>query len=297
VTPTDGLVEFTAIVEAGSIRGGARALGMSRATAARHLDALERRLGVRLLHRTTRSLSLTRAGDELFRRARQIVHDVQAAAEAVRALDDHPRGRLRVSVPPHTAPLTDMLLAFATTWPDVQLEIDASSAHVDLRADQIDVAIRAGTVRDPELVCRTLERTETVAVARRDYLDRHGVPEHVDDLTAHQLLLGYEAGHVPQRSWPLLDGGTVPVSGRFASNDVFLLGRAAARGLGIALAPLAVVRSLFPHDAPPVHVLPGIVGRRTQVTLVWPEREFLQPQVRAFIDHVVAHHAAGGLLP
>jgi len=289
---TEGFVEFTAIVEAGSIRGAARDLGMSRATVHRHLEELEARMGLRLLHRTTRSLAPTRAGAELYRHARRIVADAQAATEAVRALDDHPRGLLRISVPPEANAMAPMLLAFAETYPDVQLEVDASSAHVDLRSAQVDVAIRAGRVRDADLMGRTLTRHHSRCVAARSYLEARGTPSTAADLADHDLLLAYDAGRTPQRTWPLLDGGTVRVQGRIASNDLMLLARAAAAGHGIMLGPASLLERVFSDDDPAITVLEDVVGTRSSVSLVWTDSEYLQPKVRAFIDHVVAWFAA-----
>jgi len=283
---TEGFVEFTAIVEAGSISAAARELGMSRATLHRHLDRLEQRLGIRLLHRTTRSLSTTRAGQELYLRARRIVDEAEAATRAVRALDDTPRGLLRVSVPPETSAFADLLLSFAEAWPEVVLEVDASSRHVDIRADQVDVAIRAGRVRDPDLVGRVLFRHRTTCVASPDYLARAGTPSSAAELADHDLLGGYEAGSAPQRQWPLRDGGRIAVRTRLASNDLHLVARAAARGIGIALLPSEIARRVVPAGAL-VPVLEDVVGSATSITVVWAEQQFLQPKVRAFVDHVV----------
>lgn len=288
MSTTDGFDEFVAIVEAGNISAAARALGMPRANLSRRLAALEDELGVRLLHRSTRRQVPTDAGQELYRRVRRIVDDAQAAREAVRRMDDQPRGLLRVSVPPGlgATPFAGILVDFLERWPEVRLELSSGTAHVDLIAEGFDLALRAGRVRDHNLVGRQLFQVRTVAVASPAWLSAHGVPTSLEQLRDAECIRGFDQGATPQRTWPLLDGGTVPVRGRLATNELRLVLDAALRGLGIALLPQQVVDAHLASGAL-VRVLPDRVGDDTALTLVYPEREFLDPKVRAFIDFVV----------
>lgn len=283
---TEGFELFVSIVEAGSISAAARGRGVPRETLSRHLGRLEERLGVRLLHRDTRRLVPTRAGAELYRRARPLVAAAAEAAEAVRTLDDVPRGLLRVSVPPGGGLVAQLCVEFAARWPAVQLEVLASARFVDLVAEQIDVAIRAGPLRDPRLVARQLWATDLVAVASPDYLDRHGAPATLADLADHDVVLGFQEGTRPEPSWPTHGGSPLPVAGRLASNDLGLRHHAVLSGRGIGMLPLPFVQEAL-RDGALRPVLPDRLGSRTSMSVVFVERAFMLPKVRAFVDHVV----------
>jgi DNA-binding transcriptional LysR family regulator len=288
---TSELLAFVRTVETGSVSRAARELGLPRPTVSRRLARLEERLDARLLRRSTRRLALTDAGHELFRHARAVVTAVKDAEAAVRRADGEIRGLLRVSVPPSSDDrFSSMLLAFLAKYPGVRLEVSFTTQHVDLVASGYDVAIRAGTELDPGLVARHLARAEVFAVASPAYLARAGTPTAPEDLSAHACLVGFVRGERPQTYWPLLSGGHVRVEGRVATNDLALLRRAALAGMGIALLPgLAVDDDL--QSGALVRVLPGIVGSTSRIAVVYPERQFLPPVVRAFVDFVAASAA------
>lgn len=293
---TEGYESFVAIVEAGSISGAARALGVPRETVGRRLQRLEDRLGVRLVHRSSRQLDLTPAGTVLFARVRPLVRAAQEADAAVRALDGVPRGLLRVSVPPGAGGLDIAGLAqgFLAAHPEVELEILATTRHVDLIGEGFDVALRAGAVRDPRLVARQLVQTRLVAVAAPAYLARRGTPCSLADLTDHALLLGMEAGASPSRHWPTRGGDPLAVRARLCCNDLVALRQLARAGEGIALLPAGLVRSALDSGAL-VAVLPDLLGTTASVSVVFVERALMPPKVRAFVDHLIAR--VPGLLP
>ncbi len=277
---------FIGIVDAGSISGGARALDVPRATLSRQLARLEKRLGVRLLHRSTRKLTLTPAGEELYPRARALLSTAQAAVRAVQRLDDVPRGLLRVSCAPLESPILGHLLAdYVDRYPEVKVELISSTRHRDLAAEKIDVALRSGIVRDPNLVARPLMRTELVAVGSAEYLATHGVPATTADLAQYACLCGFRSGLRPSPRWPLKDGGRVEVAGPLVTNDLMALLGATLSGLGIALLPRSLVQAEITRGEL-VPVLEDTVGQVVSISLVWLEREFLDPKVRAFIDLV-----------
>lgn len=287
-----GFEEFVAIVEAGSVTGAAETLGLPRPTVSRRLARLEERLGVRLLHRTTRRLKATRQGEVLYGKARRVVDAARQAEAEVRRLDGVPRGLLRLSAPIESAQgvFTGWLASFLATYPEVTLEVSTTSAHVDLRASGIDVALRRGAV-DPSLITRTLVQDPTIAVASPGYLERAGVPAHPDDLGRHDCIVGYRAGAVAELRWPLLDGTWVPVSSTLRTNHTELRLEAAKQDVGIAMvSQYSAAQAL--HNGELVHVLPGVIGRLERVSLVYVEREFIDPKVRAFVDFFVAQVAA-----
>lgn len=284
---TSELVAFTRTVEAKSLSRAAAELGVPRATVSRRLMRLEERLGTRLLRRTTRSLVLTPSGDTFYRHARIVLDAVKSAEQSVRNEGTEIIGDLRVSVPP----LLDegffaMITGFAKAHPRVRLQVHFSSRHVDLRRDGYDVALRAGSEFEPGLVARTLGRTQVIGVASPEYLAEHGTPRRRKDLAAHRCLLGFSRGELPQAHWPVA-GAQVHVEGVFVSNEIRLLADAAVRGLGIALVPRMLVDDALAAGTL-VQVLPGLLEVESRMAIVYPERELVPPQVRAFVDAVVA---------
>src|SRR6266851_791113 len=284
---TSELLAFTRTVEAKSLSRAAAELGAPRATIGRRLARLEQRLGVRLLRRTTRALALTDAGDAFYRHARIVLDAVAQAEASVRKSDDVVRGTLRVATPPMLDPSFNALVCdFARAYPEVKMHIDASSRSVDLLREGYDVALRAATELEPGLVARTLARTSIVAVASPAYLAANGTPRKARDLRTHRCLVGFTRG-LPQTHWPKAGGGKISVEGSFVSNDITLLIDAAVRGLGIAVLPMLLVGVPLERGAL-VRILPELIHAESRVSVVYQEKELLPPQVRAFIDVLVA---------
>lgn len=294
--PVDRLMELLAVAQEGSIAAASARLGITRSTLSRHLSTLEDDLGTKLLHRGPRSVRLTRAGELLVERARRIASDADDAWQVVRGLDASPRGPIRVSTPPSEL-FQDLLIGFAVRHPDVQLVVEATSRHVDLLQEDIDVALRFGTVTDDALITRRLPSTPCSLVASGTYLAARGHPRRVAELGGHQCILGFGQTGLPGGQWPLRSGGRVTVTAHFASNGMTTSLHAALAGLGIALLP---DRLTAPYRAGGdlVFVLPGVVGMDLQGQLVYLERRHLLPVVRAFIDFTVKYVAErDGLRP
>lgn len=290
---TDELRSFVKTVEARSLSRAAAELGVPRATLARRLARLEEKLGVRLLRRTTRALAQTDAGVAFERHARIVLDALAQAEESVRVGEGRLRGTLRIAVPPQLdESFHAMVCAFAEANPDVHIHLDASARFVDLVREGYDLAVRAAGELDAGLVARTLARTTILAVASPAYLRAHGTPKQASDLRSHRCLLGFARGDTPARQWPLAAGGKVTVDGTFVSNDVLLLADAARRGLGIALVPSLLMMPLVRRGLL-VPVLPDVIRGEVRVAVVYPERELVPPQVRAFVEAVVAWAPAG----
>lgn len=285
---TEGFGEFVAIVKAGSVSAAARELRVPRATLSRRLARLEERLGVRLLHRSTRRMKATLAGQELFRRASRLQQEAREAEAAVRQLDDVPRGLLRISTPPlgGTRELGATLLRFLQAWPEVELEVSASLRHVDLLEEGVDVALRAGRVRNPALISRRLFQSRRHVYAAPTTLEKYGTPQTLADLARFDCVSGWDPVTLQSmREWPLIEGGTVPVTGRLATNDLQLaLGAVLDHG-SLALLPSQIIALRAPDAAVPV--LADLVGSEAHIWVVYPERAYLDPKVRAFVDHMV----------
>ena len=183
--------------------------------------------------------------------------------------------------------LDALIVAFLEDFPEVQIEARSTTRHVDLVGEGVDVAIRFGEVRDPNLIVRKVADGRRHVVASPDYLARHGRPTSASDLANHVCLLGFAGEFLPQRRWPLRAGGSVEVTGRLAANSLGMLVRAARAGLGLALVPDAMVASSVRSGELEV-VLEQTIEADAPLSVVYADREFIEPRVRVFVDRVVA---------
>ncbi|GHB42505.1 transcriptional regulator [Pseudovibrio japonicus] len=282
----DRMREFVEIVNAGSISSAAERLGIPRATLSRRLSALEADLSVRLLHRRTNRLTLTEAGRTLHQKAVAIQRDIEETWSMVRRSDDVPRGLLRVSIA-DTA-LSEIFASFAKQYPEVDLEVRATTQHEDMLSEGIDVAVRAGTISDPNLIARQMMQDRLCVVASPAYLATHGTPKSIKDLSAHNCIVGFAGGWTAGKSWPLRRGGSVAVSGRFKSNSLALSRTAVLQGVGLALLPLHFTDGDI-EEGTLVPLLEDQVGTDVSISVVYVDREFIEPKVRALVDAILAH--------
>ena len=284
--PLPDLDILVAVLDAGSLTAAAERLDLPRATLSRRLTKLEEDVGVRLLHRSTRTLTPTDAGLELYKHARPIVEAVESATAAMRARDGVPRGLLRVTLPPGGFEIFGgVLSSFLDQYPEVRLEVLSVTRHVDLVAEGFDVGVRAGELHGSSLISRRLFQSTGVVVASPDYLARFGTPNDPSDLAAHHCIVSFERGEVPRRSWPLINGDSVPIVARFSSNDLSLLTGAALRGHGLSLLPREFVQHQL-QRGDLVEVLTDHITVHNGLWIVFPEKRLMLPRVRAFIDHV-----------
>ncbi|EOW6769555.1 LysR family transcriptional regulator [Cronobacter muytjensii] len=285
---TSELIAFTKTVDAKSLSRAAAELGIPRATLSRRIAQLEKKLGTRLLLRTTRSLALTEPGAVFYKEAIIALEAIKQAEQSVSRSGDCLRGDLRVSLPPGMKKsFRTMLCEFIAQHPLLRVHVHTSSHHIDFRSGGFDVALRASSQMQPGLIARTLFRDPVIAVASPDYLSGRGVPVTLDDLSAHQCLMGFARGELPEMYWPLLSGERIKVDGAFFADDISLLCEAAINNRGIALLPEELIREHLQQGAL-VPVLRGIIGTEMQIAVVYPDRHFLLPQVRAFIEAVVS---------
>jgi DNA-binding transcriptional LysR family regulator len=290
---TAELLAFTRVVEAKSVSKAAQQLKIPRATLGRRLARLEERLGTRLVRRTTRSLTITDSGELLYHRARVALDAITQAEASVKRGDGALRGELRVSLPPVSTPeFIEVLLAFARAHPEVRCHFDFSARHVDLAREGYDAALRAtDSDLEPGLVSRVISRGRSMAVASPRYLAANGTPRMAKDLANHRCLMGFRRGEHAQTTWPRVGGGTVRVEGHLFANDLRLLGEAVLAAMGIAVLPEVIVREPLQRGLL-VQVLPEVIGGESRISIVYAERELMPPQLRAFIDWVIARMPA-----
>lgn len=282
---------FVSVATRGSLSAAARALGVTPAVIGRRLDALEQRLGVKLVLRTTRSISLTFEGSAFLEDCQRILNDLANAEASVSLGGIKASGHLRVSAPAgfgrlHVAPL---LRGFLEANPDVSCALDLSDRLVDLLNENIDCAIRIGELSDSSLVSIRLAENRRVVVASPEFLARHGAPSVPEDLAAFNCLsLGQ------QRGWMFVnDKGetiTLKVSGRLECNDGAVLHEWALAGYGLAW------RSLWEVEADLragrlVSVLDDFAAPNMGIYAVFPQRKHLALRVRLFIDHLKNHYS------
>lgn len=242
---------FVAIAERGSFAKAAMQLGVSRSSLSESLRALEERLGVRLINRTTRSVALTEAGERLLAQLRPLLDNFDAALESVNAFRDSPSGHLRITVPrPAARTIVEPILSrFLLAYPAVTLEVVIDSALTDIVRDRFDAGIRPGHRVEQDMIALRLgEDAQPTVVASPDYLRRHGTPKEPGDLRAHNCTRMRFASNALQR-WYFEKRGKsieVDVMGSLITGDSDLAVRAALDGAALARAPLHVVK---PHLA------------------------------------------------
>jgi DNA-binding transcriptional LysR family regulator len=280
---------FVAVVDSGSFVRAADALHLSKTAVSRLIGDLESRLGTRLLHRTTRKLSLTTEGDVFYERCRQLLAGVEEAEAELSAHAGEAVGQLRINVPVsfgllHLAPLWP---AFIAMHPKVALEVTLADRVVDLVDEGYDLAVRIARLQTSTLISRQLTSTRLILCASPDYLRRHGTPEHPSDLARHSVL-----------SYTLLASGdqwdflgpqgavSVKVQPRMRTNSGDTCCAAAAQHQGIVLQPSFLAGPYLASGAL-VEILPQYRSLELGVYAVYPSRKHLTPKVRALIDFLV----------
>lgn len=289
---------FLRVLDLGSISAAARSLDLSVAVASQRLKRLERDLGVRLLHRTTRQLHPTPEGLLLAEQGRVLVEDLEALADGLRRTGSGVAGTLRVTMSSTFGRLyiSPLLPEFLARHPGVRVSVDLNDVKVDLVSAGMDMAIRIGALEDSSLIARQLASNRRVLCASPDYLERHGAPETPADLAAHECLL-LVGSQGRQDVWRLRDGDreiAVRVTGRIESNQGELLRDAAVAGLGIALhSSWHVVDDL--RTGRLQIVLPDYPLPDTGIYALMPQRRLMPPRVRAFVEFLA--EKLGGVPP
>ena len=201
---------FVEVVKARSFRRAADAIGMPNSTLSRRISALEKAIGLRLLHRTTRKIELTEAGQLYFQRSKRIVDEARLAHEQLGEMLAQPSGLLRVSLPVDFATiyLAPLIAEFAQRYPGISFEFDLTPRRVDMVAEPFDVAIRMGELADSQLIARQLARLPRYLYASPRYLELSGEPKKPDDLVKHACLC------MPRAATWTLDDGTKKCRGR-----------------------------------------------------------------------------------
>jgi len=279
---------FLRVLDQGSISAAARSLDLSVAVASQRLKRLERDIGVRLIHRTTRRLHATPEGAALAEQGRALVEDLEALTTGLRHAGTGVAGTLRMTMPATFGRqyISPLLPGFLALHPEVRISVDLTDQVIDLVSAGFDLAIRIGALDDSTLIARKLASNRRVLCASPEYLRRHGTPRQPADLERHEcLILGGRHGR--QDVWRLTDPQAgevaVRVDGRIDSNFGELLRDAAVAGLGIAMHSIWHVCDDL-RAGRLQEVLPDYPLAETGIHAVMPQRRLVPPRVRAFVD-------------
>ncbi|MFM0135607.1 LysR family transcriptional regulator [Caballeronia grimmiae] len=276
---------FREVVDAGSFVKAAERLDISTAMTSKHVANLERQLGVRLLHRTTRHLSLTEAGSVYYEQCSEALDILKAAEAAVGVQTAQPQGVLKVTAPGWFANrrFADLLVAYQARYPGVLVDLRLENRFVDLVEEGYDMALRATWEPSPSLIVRPLCTMPFVLVASRAYLDRHGEPRHPDDIARHRLILPtYTNIESVTLTGP---DGEVAVKNHavLKTNDSSMLLQLVHAGMGLAYVPRWMIDQELASGGL-VHLLPQYTAFAPSVYAVYTSRKYMTTKVRTFID-------------
>jgi DNA-binding transcriptional LysR family regulator len=277
---------FVTVVDQGSFSAAAEQLQLSRASASKHVVALENCLGGRLLNRTTRRISLTEAGKAYYQRCKQILEDVAEAECVVSGFSSEPRGLLRINAPMSfgTKQFADIVATFCHMHPTIDVELSLNDRFVDVVEEGYDLVIRIMQLKESSLIARKLAPCRLVLCASPDYLKTHGRPMAPDDLKQHTCLhyAYFEGG----KNWVLNgpDGEhRIRIHSQLTANNGDVLYAAARQGLGIALLPTFIIGDAIRAGDLDL-VLPAYQPLEINIYAVYASRKHLSAKVRTFID-------------
>ncbi len=277
---------FVKVAQLGSFSAAASQLGMAKSTVSKNVVALEERLGVRLINRTTRRLSLTEVGQAYRDCCLKIVQEIEEAELSAVGLNAEPRGILKVSAPMTFGAryLSPLVPKFIARWPKIAVDLSLSDRVVDILDEGFDMALRIADLEDSSLIARRLAASRLITVASPDYLRQRGSPDQPEQLVGHNCLT-YAYGRTPGL-WRYERGGEpviIRVEGNFHVNNGDALAAAAIEGLGIAMLPsFIIVDEVRSGRLKPL--LDDFDAGTTPISVVYPHNRHVSAKLRSFVD-------------
>lgn len=295
----DAYAIFTTVVKSQNYTHAAQSLGLTPSAVSKQISQLEQRLQVRLLNRTTRSISTTEAGQLLYEHCQHLLAGFDVAEQMVKDLDNTPKGTLKVSATPTFGRelLMKIFSSFAHDFPDIQIELTIADKPMNLTREGIDLGLQLGSLQDSRLVAKPLIRQQVVLTAAKQYIEQHGAPEELTDLKKHHLLMinGTDFAE-PRWSRRFLRSAQLDqAKKRFTVNDLDTLFEACRQGLGVTALPVYLIAEHL-KTGELVPVLPQVVFPKRTIHVVYPENRYLSSKSRAFVDHISGYfkrHALG----
>ncbi|QIG92576.1 MULTISPECIES: LysR family transcriptional regulator [unclassified Bradyrhizobium] len=290
----DELIVFARVVEAKSFTAAGEKLGLPKSTVSQKIARLEKRLGVQLLARSTRQVRPTDLGVSYYERCVRAIAEIEDAELALRRAHQAPRGLIRMTAPVEFSVnfLGPLIGEFVGQYPEVQVQVDATSRLVDLVEEGVDIAIRVNLVGSPSLIARKVLAMHRGLYASPGYLKNRGKPKQPTDLRRHSCLWFPTGGRIPE--WTLVSATgkrNVPISGSIAANNYSLLRDAAIAGAGIALLPSYICRDAV-SDKRLVPVLAAWRPEDVPLYLFHPTRRYLSSAIQSFMDFIASRLAS-----
>ncbi|MBB5193464.1 DNA-binding transcriptional LysR family regulator [Silvimonas terrae] len=282
---------FCQVASLGSFVAAAERSGLSTAMVSKHIKHLESRLGVRLLNRTTRSLSLTGPGAMYFERCQHAISDLEDAESLLSQSAVNPRGTLKISAPAVFSVnyLAPVLADYYARYPQMRIDLDLSDRVIDLVEEGFDMAVRISASPHPSLVARRLAQINLLFVASPAYLAKHGVPRDASELVDHQCITYTYTNNGAAWVFDGPDGKfSVSINPRLRVNNGEMAVRAALQGLGITVQPTILIQEHI-HAGRLVPILLDYPRPPVSVFAVYPSRTFISAKLRTFIDVLVEH--------
>jgi DNA-binding transcriptional LysR family regulator len=284
------MAAFVKVVESGGFSAAARTLGMSPSMVTAHVQSLEERLGVRLLNRSTRRVSLTEVGQAYYERCLQVLADVEDADQIAQALQSTPRGTLRlntsIAIPPLLAPV---IAEFVALYPDVSINLTMTDRMIDLVEEGFDLAVRNMSVPDSSLVVRRVATYRFVVAGAPSYLAARGTPKQPADLAHHNCMIYSHSAWGNEWRFAAPNGEqSVTVRGNLQANSDNALRLAAVHGQGLALAPSFLLIDEIKAGRL-IPVLTEFLQTENAINAIYPHRHHLSAKVRSFIDLLARH--------
>lgn len=286
-----GMTIFVQVAELRSFATAGRQLGISASAVSKAVARLEQKLGVRLFQRSTRSVSLTAEGTLFLDRCRRILAEIAAAEHELASTTATPQGRLRVSLPLVSGLMWPVLSAFASRYPQIELDLDFSDRLVDVVDEGFDAVVRTGELSDSRLMSKRLGISRFVCVGAPCYFEQHHRPEQPEDIARHACLLHRVPSTGLLEKWRLRRGDEdvdMRPAASLTSNHLETLRHMAIQGHGIAYLPDFAVRPALDRGEL-VTVLDDWAGSSSTFWILWPSNRQLLPRVRAFVDFMAAH--------
>lgn len=290
----NGIAAFVRAAETRSYVAAGRLLGVSASAVGKSVARLEEKLGVRLLNRSTRRISLSNEGALFYERCQRILADLGDAEAELSHLAEAPRGKLKVSLPVIGYRIILPLLAdFTRQYPEIELDLDFNDRLVDVVAEGVDVAVRSGTLTDSRLMARELGPFAFAIVGSPAYFSRHGVPATPRALEGHACVRYKFPTTGKLQEWALQraegdSGGELRLPTALTCNNIEALIGAATQGVGLAYLPDFIVRDAIGRGELQA-VLGDYLLYASKFWVLWPSSRHLSPKIRVFVDHLCTH--------
>lgn len=283
----EGISEFVNVAETESFTQASKKLAISTAQVSRQVNALEKRLNIKLLYRTTRKVSLTEEGQIFYQHCRSVLDGLSAAERAITNLQSTPQGKIKLTAPvtygeQHVLPLINN---FMKQYNDIEVSAYLTNQQLDLIDENFDLAIRLGRLSDSSMMAKQLAKRTNYVCASPAYLDKYGIPHSLSELNKHNCLLG------TREYWHFSDSGkekNIRVKGKLRCNSGFSLVDAALKGLGMVQLPDYYTKEHLVKGSL-ISVLDNYKAPDEGIWAVYPQNRHLSPKIRLLVEYLITH--------